>query len=173
MRRGFLIVGIAWLLLSGIGQMGVAETDIDVQALLNKRVYRGDGEEAKIAVRTNQSIYLHIISIAEDGTVTVLLPTRVVPRNRILGGQEFIFPNEVPAQHGPADDGGAAEGIGQGRGALYGHCHAGKDRSAEQRGSLERRLPRLDQREHRTATNGDEETGGVGVARLAGNHALL
>ncbi|MBI4401096.1 MAG: DUF4384 domain-containing protein [Nitrospirae bacterium] len=67
--------------------------DVELRASLNKQVFQ-EGEEARITVQASQPVYLHLLSLAQDGTVTVLLPNRVAPRNRILGGQEFVFPNE-------------------------------------------------------------------------------
>jgi hypothetical protein len=61
---------------------------------LNKTVFQ-DKEEAVIRIRSSQPAYLHIFSVTQDGSVTLLLPNRFVEGNQVLPDQELVFPNET------------------------------------------------------------------------------
>ena len=66
----------------------------DVRAGLNKTVFQ-DNEEALIRIRASQPAYLHVFSVTQDGSVTLLLPNKYVERNRIVPDEEIVFPNET------------------------------------------------------------------------------
>lgn len=65
----------------------------EVHATLNKSVFQ-EGEEALIRIRSSEPAYLHLFSVAPDGSVTLLLPNRFVPRNQIPADQDIVFPGE-------------------------------------------------------------------------------
>ena len=66
----------------------------DVRGRLNKTVFQ-DNEEALITIRSTQPAYLHVFSVTQDGSVTLLLPNKFVERNQIAPDQEVVFPNET------------------------------------------------------------------------------
>lgn len=66
----------------------------DVRGGLNKTVFQ-DNEEALIKIRSTQPAYLHVFSVTQDGSVTLLLPNKFVERNQILPDQEVVFPSET------------------------------------------------------------------------------
>ncbi|MBI4400741.1 MAG: DUF4384 domain-containing protein [Nitrospirae bacterium] len=66
----------------------------DLRAALNKQVFQ-DGEEALIKIRSSQPAYLHLFSVMQDGSVTLLLPNRFLTRNLLAADQEMIFPSET------------------------------------------------------------------------------
>jgi len=66
----------------------------EVSGGLNKTVFQ-DNEEALIKIRTTQPAYLHVFSVTQDGSVTLLLPNKFVERNRITPDQEVVFPSET------------------------------------------------------------------------------
>ncbi len=66
----------------------------ELRGSLNKTVFQ-DMEEALIKIRSTQPAYLHVFSVTQDGSVTLLLPNRFVERNQITPEQEVVFPNET------------------------------------------------------------------------------
>lgn len=66
----------------------------DVRGGLNKSVFQND-EEALIRIRSTQPAYLHVFSVTQDGSVTLLLPNKFVERNQITPDQEIVFPNDT------------------------------------------------------------------------------
>ena len=66
----------------------------ELRGSLNKTVFQ-DNEEALIKIRSTQPAYLHVFSVTQDGSVTLLLPNRFVERNQITPEQEVVFPNET------------------------------------------------------------------------------
>lgn len=66
----------------------------EVRGRLNKTVFQ-DNEEALIKIRSTQPAYLHVFSVTQDGSVTLLLPNKFVERNQIVPDQEVVFPNET------------------------------------------------------------------------------
>jgi len=64
-----------------------------LQASLNKQVFQ-DGEEALIRVRSSQPAYVHLFSVTQDGSVTLLFPNRLVTKNLLGADQELAFPND-------------------------------------------------------------------------------
>jgi hypothetical protein len=66
----------------------------EVRGSLNKTVFQ-DNEEALIRIRSSQPAYLHVFSVTQDGSVTLLLPNRFVERNQIFPDQEIVFPSET------------------------------------------------------------------------------
>ena len=76
-----------------------ATSSVQILVTLNKQVFR-EGEEATVTVRASEPVYLHLFSVAEDGSVTVLLPNPMAPRNHLLAGQEFTFPTESQRELG-------------------------------------------------------------------------
>lgn len=66
----------------------------DVRGGLNKTVFQ-DNEEALIKIRSTQPAYLHVFSVTQDGSVTLLLPNKFVERNQIVPDQEVVFPSET------------------------------------------------------------------------------
>jgi hypothetical protein len=66
----------------------------DVRGGLNKSVFQNN-EEALIRIRSTQPAYLHVFSVTQDGSVTLLLPNKFVERNQITPDQEIVFPNDT------------------------------------------------------------------------------
>jgi hypothetical protein len=66
----------------------------ELRGSLNKTVFQ-EMEEALIKIRSTQPAYLHVFSVTQDGSVTLLLPNRFVERNQITPEQEVVFPNET------------------------------------------------------------------------------
>jgi hypothetical protein len=66
----------------------------EVRGGLNKTVFQ-DNEEALIRIRASQPAYLHVFSVTQDGSVTLLLPNKFVERNQVASGQEIVFPNDT------------------------------------------------------------------------------
>lgn len=66
----------------------------ELRGSLNKTVFQ-DMEEALIRITSSQPAYLHVFSVTQDGSVTLLLPNRFVERNQIMPGQEIVFPSET------------------------------------------------------------------------------
>ena len=66
----------------------------EVRGGLNKTVFQ-DNEEALITIRSTQPAYLHVFSVTQDGSVTLLLPNKFVARNQITPDQAVVFPNET------------------------------------------------------------------------------
>lgn len=65
----------------------------ELAASLNKQIYQ-DGEEALIKIQSNRSAYLHVFSVTQDGSVTLLLPNRFVTKTLIAADQEIVFPSD-------------------------------------------------------------------------------
>lgn len=66
----------------------------ELQASLNKQVFQ-EGEEALIKVRSSQPAYLHLFSVTQDGSVTMLMPNHFVKRNYFPANQEVVFPGDA------------------------------------------------------------------------------
>lgn len=66
----------------------------ELTASLNKPIYQ-DGEEALIKIRSSRPTYLHVFSVAQDGSVTLLLPNRFMPNNLIEADREIVFPSHA------------------------------------------------------------------------------
>jgi len=66
----------------------------EVRGGLNKTVFQ-DNEEALIKIRASRPAYLHVFSVTQDGSVTLLLPNKFVERNQISPDQEVVFPSET------------------------------------------------------------------------------
>ncbi len=65
----------------------------ELRASLNKPVFQ-DREEALIKVRSSQPAYVHLFSVTQDGSVTLLFPNRLVTKNLLGADQELVFPSE-------------------------------------------------------------------------------
>ncbi|WP_447975232.1 DUF4384 domain-containing protein [Nitrospira sp. Kam-Ns4a] len=68
-------------------------TALNLRVSLNKLSFR-DGEEVRITVQANQPVYVHVFSVAENGSVTALLPNRIVRGNLVMPGQDLVFPSD-------------------------------------------------------------------------------
>jgi hypothetical protein len=66
----------------------------EVRGGLNKTVFQ-DNEEAFIKIRSTQPAFLHVFSVTQDGSVTLLLPNKFVERNQIAPDHEIVFPSET------------------------------------------------------------------------------
>lgn len=66
----------------------------ELRASLNKTVFQ-DNDEAFVRIRSTQPAYLHVFSVTQDGSVTLLLPNKFVERNQILPDQEVVFPSDA------------------------------------------------------------------------------
>lgn len=64
-----------------------------LRASLNKTVFQ-EGEEALIKVQSSQPAYLHVFSVTQDGSVTLLLPNRFRTDNLFQANQDYIVPDE-------------------------------------------------------------------------------
>lgn len=64
-----------------------------LRASLNKTVFQ-DGEEALIKVQSSQPAYLHVFSVTQDGSVTLLLPNRFRADNLFQANQDYIVPDD-------------------------------------------------------------------------------
>jgi hypothetical protein len=73
--------------------------DFSVKAALNKTVF-SEGEEMQIKAVVTKDAYLHIFSVGQDDTVTVLLPSRYAQANLVSGLKEFVFPDEAQRSAG-------------------------------------------------------------------------
>ncbi len=67
--------------------------DFAVKAVLNKTVF-SEGEEVQIKAVVTKDAYLHIFSVGQDDTVTVLLPSRYAQANLVSTQKEFVFPDD-------------------------------------------------------------------------------
>lgn len=65
----------------------------ELRGSLNKTVFQ-DNDEAFIRIRSTQPAYLHVFSVTQDGSVTLLLPNKFVERTQILPDQEIVFPSD-------------------------------------------------------------------------------
>lgn len=65
----------------------------DIRVSLNKLSFR-NGEEARVTVQASEPVYVHVFSVARDGTVTALLPNRIARGNLVTPGQDLVFPSE-------------------------------------------------------------------------------
>jgi hypothetical protein len=72
---------------------GEHKGDIAVKASLNKSIFT-DGEEMEIRTSVNRDVYLHIFSIGQDDSVTVIFPNKHENGNLIPAHKDFIFPTE-------------------------------------------------------------------------------
>lgn len=66
----------------------------ELRGFLNKTVFQ-ENEEAFIRIRSSQPAYLHVFSVTQDGSVTLLLPNKFMERNQILPDEEIVFPSEA------------------------------------------------------------------------------
>ncbi len=67
------------------------EEEFTIAVSLNKPLYH-DKDEALIAVVPSRDAHLHIFSIGQDQSITVLLPNRLAKSNFVAAGQSFMFP---------------------------------------------------------------------------------
>jgi len=72
---------------------------IALKASLNKTQFSA-GEEMDIHVSSDQEVYLHIFSVGQDDSVTVLLPNRFSKDNRVGAKTDFVFPSESQKSNG-------------------------------------------------------------------------
>lgn len=68
--------------------------DLAVKVSLNKSIFT-DGEEMEIRTSVNRDVYLHIFSIGQDDSVTVIFPNKHVKAALIPAHKDFIFPSEL------------------------------------------------------------------------------
>ena len=73
--------------------------DLALKLALNQAAFRG-GEEMEIRISCEQDVYLHLFSIGQDDSVTVLLPNRFTQDTLIRADQEFVFPDEAQRARG-------------------------------------------------------------------------
>lgn len=64
-----------------------------LRASLNKTVFQ-EGEEALIKVQSSQPAYLHVFSVTQDGSVTLLLPNRFRADNLFQANQDYVVPDD-------------------------------------------------------------------------------
>ena len=64
-----------------------------LRASLNKTVFQ-EGEEALIKVQSSQPAYMHVFSVTQDGSVTLLLPNRFRADNLFQANQDYLVPDE-------------------------------------------------------------------------------
>lgn len=67
------------------------EEDLTISVNLDKALYH-DKDEARITVVPSRDTYLHIFSIGQDQSITVLLPNSLAKSNFVAAGQSFVFP---------------------------------------------------------------------------------
>jgi len=65
---------------------------ISLKMSLSKSVLK-EGEEAKVFYQANSDCYIYILSIAADGSVTLLLPNSVDKDNHVTQGKAYEFPS--------------------------------------------------------------------------------
>lgn len=68
--------------------------DFAVKAALNKSFFQ-DGEEMQITAIPTRDAHIHIFSVGQDDTVTVLYPNRFVADGFVAAGNELVFPDEA------------------------------------------------------------------------------
>jgi hypothetical protein len=68
--------------------------DFTVTASLNKNVFQ-DGEEMQVTAIPTRDAYLHIFSVGQDDTVTVLYPNRFAAVGFVAAQKELVFPDEA------------------------------------------------------------------------------
>jgi len=73
--------------------------DFAVTANLNKTVFSG-GEEMQIKAVATKDAYLHIFSVGQDDTVTVLYPNRFVAEGFVRAEKQLVFPDEAQRMQG-------------------------------------------------------------------------
>lgn len=66
---------------------------IALKASLNRARFTA-GEEMNIRVFSDQDVFLHVFSVGQDDTVSVLLPNRFSKDNQVPAKTEFVFPSE-------------------------------------------------------------------------------
>lgn len=67
--------------------------DLSLKAVLNQTVFR-DGEEIEIRVSSGNDVHLHIFSVGQDESVTILFPNRFAQDTFNRADQPFVFPND-------------------------------------------------------------------------------
>lgn len=72
---------------------------IALKASLNKTRFTAE-QEMDIHISSNQDVFLHIFSIGQDDSVTVLLPNRFSKDNRVAAKSDFVFPSESQKSEG-------------------------------------------------------------------------
>lgn len=72
---------------------------IALKASLNKTTFTA-GEEMDVHVVPDQEVFLHIFSVGQDDTVSVLLPNRFTKDNRVAAKADFVFPSESQKSNG-------------------------------------------------------------------------
>ncbi len=65
---------------------------ICLKVSLSKSVLK-EGEETKVFYQSNSDCYIYIFSIAEDGSVTLLLPNSEDKDNHVMQGKAYEFPS--------------------------------------------------------------------------------
>jgi hypothetical protein len=68
--------------------------DFTVKASLNKNVFQ-DGEEMQVTAIPTRDAYLHIFSVGQDDTVTVLYPNRFAAVGFVAAQKALVFPDEA------------------------------------------------------------------------------
>ena len=68
--------------------------DFAVKAALNKSFFQ-DGEEMQITAIPTRDAYIHIFSVGQDDTVTVLYPNRFVADGFVAAEKALVFPDEA------------------------------------------------------------------------------
>lgn len=66
---------------------------IALKASLNKTRFMA-GEEMDIHIISDQDVFLHVFSVSQDDTVSVLLPNRFSKDNRVPAKTDFVFPSD-------------------------------------------------------------------------------
>lgn len=58
-----------------------------------------EGDEVKLAYEANADGYVYLFDVAADGSVTLLLPNRLVPDNAVKKGKTYLFPPDGSQIH--------------------------------------------------------------------------
>ncbi len=69
------------------------KAEFSLKVALNQTVFR-EGEEVEIRVSSSHDVYLHLFSVGQDDSVTVLFPNRFAQDTLIRAERPFVFPDD-------------------------------------------------------------------------------
>jgi hypothetical protein len=75
-----------------------AREAIQVKAALSRSLLRA-GEDVELQYQVNRNGYVYLFVVAEDGSVTQLLPNSEIRDNRVQAGTSYVFPQRASRIH--------------------------------------------------------------------------
>jgi len=69
------------------------KAEFSLKVALNQTVFR-EGEEVEVHISSGHDVYLHLFSVGQDDSVTVLFPNRFTQDTLIRAEQQFVFPDD-------------------------------------------------------------------------------